>query len=104
MPAASIPKRRALPTSDGERSIEPLNDGTVDGKTRTAECFTTRARDEFVLHESENLELLAHLTPEPLVDGIGGPFEQLGIPVRAVIERDGWNPTQDVVRPEAVRQ
>ncbi len=54
------------------------------------------------MHEGEDLKLFAYLTPEPLVDGILGPFEQLGVPVRAVIESDGWDSTYDVVRPMAI--
>src|SRR5258708_1404135 len=85
-------------------SVQAPNHRTVDGEAGTLKCFTTWPSDQTVLNEGENLELFTHLTPEPLVDGMLGPFEQLGIPVGAVIERDGWDSTQDVVRPKAVSQ
>src|SRR5882724_1677434 len=104
MPAVSIPKAAGTSNSDGERSVEALNDRTIDGEARAPEGFTTWTGDQAILHEGENLELFTYLTPEALVDGVLGPFEQLGVPVRAVIERDGWDPTQDIVRPKAVSQ
>src|SRR5258707_6663350 len=86
------------------RSVEALNDRAVDSEAGTLKCCAIWPSDQTVLHESENLELFTHLSAEPLVDSILGPFEQLCIPVRAVIKRDGWDSTQDVVRPEAVSQ
>src|SRR5260370_10933659 len=85
-------------------SVQALNDRAVDGEAGTPKCFSARPSDQTVLHEGEDLKLFTYLSPEPLVDGILGPFEQLGIPVRAVIESDGWDSTQDVVRPKAVSQ
>src|ERR1700686_459519 len=86
------------------RSVQALNDWAIDGEASTLKCSTIGPSDQAVLHEGENLELFTYLSPEPLVDRILGPFEQLCIPVRAVIERDGWDSAQDVVRSEAVSQ
>jgi hypothetical protein len=49
-----------------------------------------------VENEVENLELFPHLAPESLIDCALGPFEQLRIPVRAIVESDSWNPAEDV--------
>src|ERR1700740_2959143 len=104
MPAVSISETAGTSTVRWRGSVQALSDRAVDGEAGTLKCFTIWPSDQTVLHEGENLELFTYLTPEPLVDGILGPFEQLGIPVRAVIERDGWDSTQDVVRPKAVGQ
>ena len=85
-------------------SIQALNDRAIDGEASTLKFSTIWPSYQAVLHEGENLELFTYLSPEPLVDRILGPFEQLCIPVRAVIERDGWDSAQDVVRSEAVSQ
>jgi hypothetical protein len=76
-PPCRLQKRRAFQTLYGTRSVQALNDRTVDREARTLKCFTTRPSDQTVLHEGENLELFTYLSPEPLVDGILGPFEQL---------------------------
>jgi hypothetical protein len=36
------------------------------------------------------------LAPESLIDCALGPFEQLRMPVRAIVESDSWNPAEDV--------
>src|SRR5260370_37959339 len=89
---------------NGTRSVEALTDRAVDGETRAPEGFTTWPGDQTVPHEGENLELFTHLSPEPLVDSILGPFEQLRIPVRAVIERDCGNSPDHVIRSESIGQ
>src|SRR4029077_433476 len=100
-PCRNVRWRAAL-VSASRLSIQTLDDRAVDREARAPKRRSTWPSDQLVLNKGENLELLAHLSPEPLVDGILGPFEQLRIPVRAVIERDGWDSTQDVVWPKAV--
>ena len=72
-------------------SIEALDDRAVDGEASTLKFSPIWPSDQAVLHEGENLELFTYLSPEPLVDCILSPFEQLCIPIGAVIERDGWD-------------
>src|SRR6516164_1023127 len=87
-----------------QRLIEPQNDRAVYGEARTTEGFAARGCKELVLHKGEHLELLTQLTPETLVDGVLGPFVQVGVPRRAVIEGDCRDTSQYVVRTIAVRQ
>ncbi len=102
-PSRNVRWRAALLLAN-RLSIQALNDRAVDREAGAPKCCSTWPSDQTVLHEGENLELFTHLSPESLVDSILGPFEQLCIPIRAVIERDGWDSTQDVVRPKAVGQ
>ena len=104
MPAVSLKEMAAMAPGDSQRLIEPQNDRAVYGEARTTKGFTARACKELVLYKGEHLELLAQLTPETLVNGLLGPFVQVGVPRRAVIEGDCRDTPQDVVRPMAVRQ
>jgi hypothetical protein len=80
-PPCRFQKRQALLRSDGEGQSSRCAIRTVDGEAGTLKSSTTWPSDQTVLHEGKNLELFTYLTPEPLVDGILGPFEQLGIPI-----------------------
>src|SRR6516164_5402838 len=104
MPAVSLKEMAGMSPADSQPLIEPLNDRAVYGEARTTKRFAARACKEVVLHKGENLELLPQLTAETLADGVLGPFVQVRVPRRAVIESDCWDTTQDVVRPMAVRQ
>jgi hypothetical protein len=79
-------------------SVKTLSDWAVDGEPGTPKGFSTRAGDQAVLHEGKNLKLFAHLTTEAILDGILGPFKQLGIPGRTVIQGDRWDSAKDIVR------
>src|SRR5690349_15487022 len=85
-------------------SIEALNNGAVDGEARAPEFPAVRAGDEAVLDEGEDLELLAHLASVAFADCVCRPFEQLGIPRRAVVQSIRWNASDDIIRPEAIGQ
>jgi len=85
-------------------SVEALDNWAVDRESRTPKWYSTGAGDQAVLHEGENLELFAHLTAEAVVDCIFGPFKQLSVPSRAVIQRDRRDSTQDVVGAVAISQ
>src|SRR5260370_37258498 len=85
-------------------SIQALNDRAVDGEASTLKFSTIWPSDQTVFHEGENLELFTHLSAQPLVDRVLGPFEQLRIPVRSLIERDGRNSPYHIIRSESIGQ
>ena len=64
--------------------IEPLNNRTIDGETGASELAAGWARNQAILGKCQDLEFLTHLTSETLVDRVLCPFEQLGVPRRAV--------------------
>ena len=66
--------------ADSQHLIEPQNDRAVYGEARITEGFTAKACKELVLHKGEHPELLTQLTPESVVDGVRGPFVQVGVP------------------------
>src|SRR5580700_5468870 len=86
------------------RSIQPLNDGTIDGETAGRERCATRLRNEAILDESQNLELFTQLALVSLGNCILGPRVQLHIPGRRVIQGLGRYAAQDVVGTITVRQ
>jgi len=83
-------------------SVQALSDRAVDGETGAPKWYSARAGDQAVLHEGKNLELFAHLAAEAVVDCVLCPFEELGVPSRAVIKSDRWNSTEDVVGAMAI--
>lgn len=85
-------------------SVEPLSNWAVDGESGTPEWLPDRAGNQAVLHEGKDLEFLAHLAAEAILDGIFGPSKQLRIPSRAVIQRDRRDSPNDVVRAVAISQ
>src|SRR5580704_9800811 len=85
-------------------SVQPLSDRAVDGEAGAPKWYSARAGDQAVLHEGKNLELFAYLATEAVVDCVLCPFEELGVPSRAVIQRDRWNSTEDVVGAVTIRQ
>jgi hypothetical protein len=56
------------------------------------------------LYEGEDLEFFTHLASVALIDRILCPFEQLGIPGGAVIQRIGRYSTHDVIGSKTIRQ
>ena len=83
---------------ESSRSVETLSNWAVDGEARTPKWRSTRAGNQAVLNEGENLELFAHLTTEAIIDCVFCPLKELGVPSRAVIQRDRWNSPEDIVR------
>src|SRR5260370_41447140 len=77
-------------------SVEALDNWAVDGETGTPKGYSTRPGDQAVLHKGKDLELFAHLAAEAGVDCVLCPFEELGVPSRAVIQRDRPVSTQDI--------
>ena len=73
--------------------MEALDDGAVDGEAGTPEFPAVRAGDQAVLDKREDLELLAHLASVTFADRFCRPFEQLGIPSWAVVQRICRNET-----------
>ena len=86
------------------QSVEPLGNRTVDREARAPKRCPTWPSEQPVANKVENLELFTHLAPESLIDCTLGLFEQLGVPVRTIVESDGWNPAEDVVRPESISE
>src|SRR6266436_2283182 len=78
-------------------SVEALSNWAVDGEPGAPKWCPTRAGDQAVLHEGENLELLARLAAKAVVDCVLCPLKQLGVPSWAVIQRDRRDSTEDVV-------
>src|SRR6267142_551129 len=105
MPAASLWRAAGISKdSRSAESVETLSNRAVDGEAGTPKWFSTRPSDQTVLHEGENLKLFAHLTTEAIRDCVFCPFKQLGIPRRAVIQRDCRDPAKDIVRAVTISQ
>jgi hypothetical protein len=85
-------------------SVETLSNWAVDGEPGAPKWSPTRAGDQAVLHEGENLELLAHLAAKAVVDCVFCPLKQLRVPSWAVIQRDRRDSTEDVVGSGAISQ
>ena len=85
-------------------SVESLGNRAVDGEAGTAKWFSTRAGDQTILHEGKKLKLFPHLSAETVLDGIFGPFKQLGIPSGAVIQRDRGDSSEDIVGAVTISQ
>ena len=85
-------------------SVEALDNWAVDGETGTPKGYSTRPGDQAVLHKGKDLELFAHLAAEAVVDCVLCPFEELGVPSRAVIQRDRRDSTEDIVGAVTVSQ
>jgi len=105
MPAVSVTDVAGIfRTLSGQRSVEALGDRTVDREARAPKRRSTWPSEQLVLNKVENLELFTHLAPESLIDRALCPFEQLRIPVRAVVQSNGWYSTENIVWPESVSQ
>src|SRR5882724_2287922 len=86
------------------RSVESLGNRAIDGEAGASKCLSTGAGDQAVLHEGKNLKLFAHLTAETVINGVLGPFKQLRVPSRTVIERDCRDSPKHIVRSGTVVQ
>src|SRR5258708_22602408 len=67
------------------RSVEPLHDWTIDREVGGSKFRAPRACQQAILYESKDLEFFSNLAALALVDCVRRPFEQLGVPGRAVI-------------------
>jgi hypothetical protein len=85
-------------------SIEPLNDGTINGETGAPERRPSQPSKEAVLNVSQNLELLTQLSPVSVGNCGLGPREQISIPRGRVIQGLSRYSAQDVVRPKTILQ
>src|SRR5687767_5099848 len=98
---------------DGEESRRPAyrngsqqakHHRTVDDEARRAEFDALQPLGEAALDNAEDLELFSELRAIAGVDGLLRPLVEIGVPHRAVVERDRRNATEYVVRTEAVGQ
>ena len=79
-----------------------MDDRAVIDHTDTAESRAVRPGQQAILHVSQDLELLAQLLAEALLDRGRRPFEQVDVPSRAIVESKRRDPANDVVRPEPI--
>src|ERR1700694_1364606 len=84
--------------------VEPLGNRTVNREAGTPEFGATWTSKQAIPYERKNLEFLAHLPSESLVDSISGPCEQLSVPNGAVIRGNCRDSAEDIVWPITVGQ
>src|ERR1700739_4690805 len=77
-------------------SVKADNDRAGYRKTKTPKRFTTRTGKQTILHERQDIEFLAQLPSKSFIDRLLRPFEQIGIPDRAVIQRECRGSTNHV--------
>ena len=89
--------------ADRERClVKAFDDRAVIDHPDTTESRALRPGQQAILHVSQNLELLAQLLAEALLDRGRRPFEDIDVPSRAVVESKRRDPAKDVVRPEPI--
>src|SRR6266851_1518632 len=90
-------KMRPLPQNHRDsgregRSVEPLDDRAIDREVGGSKLCAAGTCQQAILYECEDLEFFTNLAAIALADGVLRPFEQLGIPGRAIIGRVRRNP------------
>jgi hypothetical protein len=76
---------------------QTLHDRAVHDESGGSKRCSAWPGQQPVFNEPENVKLLAELRAMPLRDCVLGPFKNVKIPQRAVVEGDRWDAPESVV-------
>ncbi len=83
---------------------QALNGRAIDDEPRRSKPRPSGPGQESAFNQTQNLKLLAQLGAVALRDRVRGPFIQVDIPQRAIVEGDRRNAAESVIRTVSIQE